>query len=102
MAIAMVLARTASLRFRATGSAVEMQMSGPGRRSRRCPYHQQPAEIGPSVLGSTVKPQHVEEQRAEDDEIGSGLGRLLAFSDSVFAVSITLLVFDLSVRSGLT
>jgi uncharacterized membrane protein len=54
------------------------------------------------VLRSTVEQQHVEEQTTEDDEVGSGLGRLLAFSDSVFAVSITLLVLDVSIRSGLT
>ena len=77
-------------------------MSGPRRRSRRCPYQPPTAEIGLSVLGLTVEQPHVDEQGAEGDEVGSGLGRMLAFSDSVFAVSITLLALDLSVRSGLT
>jgi uncharacterized membrane protein len=36
-------------------------------------------------------------QREDDEAAAQGLGRILALSDGVFAVAITLLIFDIAV-----
>jgi len=44
----------------------------------------------------------VEEVRREDDETGSDLGRVLALSDGVFAIALTVLVLELTLPAATT